>query len=252
MTGAEPLPQIIDEARRVLGAAREHDVPLRLIGGLAVKLRAGDALHPAFAREYKDIDVVTLQRSGRAVEQLLASLGYVGDREFNALNGKTRLLFFDHPNHRQLDVFVGAFEMCHRIPITDRILREETTIPLAELLLSKLQIVKINEKDMRDTVALLHHHEIGDEDGATINASYIAELCSADWGLWRTCTLNLERVRTEAEAYELDEHERAAVKARIDLLLARIHNHPKSTRWKLREKVGERKRWYLDPEEVNE
>jgi hypothetical protein len=252
MTDSQPLPQIIDEARRMLAAAQERAVPVRLIGGLAVRLRFDAAVNPRLTREYKDIDVVTLKRTGKAAGDLLASLGYVGDREFNTLNGKTRLLYYDNANRRQVDVFVGAFEMCHSIPITDRIVQEDMTVPLAELLLMKLQVVALNEKDLRDIIALLHYHDVGDEDGPTVNGSYIAALCAADWGLWRTSTANLDRAHAGVDDYELDEQERAIVRGRIDDLRARLDAYPKSTKWRLRDRVGDRKRWYLEPEEVNE
>ncbi len=252
MTDSQPLPEIIHEARRTIDAARAQDVPIRLIGGLAVRLRADDRFHPELARPYKDIDIVTTKRGGKATIGLLESLGYIPDREFNALHGATRLLFFDLANQRQLDVFVGAFEMCHSIPMTDRILREDMTVPLAELVLTKLQVVKINEKDLRDIVALLLHHEVSDEDGPTINAAYMAELCGGDWGLWRTCKMNIARAREGVAVYGLDEHERATVLDRADAIWARIDASPKSTKWKLRDKIGDRKRWYLDPEEVSE
>ena len=237
MPDSQPLPQIIDEARRMLAAAHERDVPVRLIGGLAVRLRFDAAVNPSLAREYKDIDVVTLKRSGRATGDLLESLGYVGDREFNTLNGRTRLLYYDTANRRQVDVFVGSFEMCHSIPITDRIVREELTVPLAELLLTKLQVVALNEKDLRDIIALLHYHDVGDEDGPTVNGAYIAELCAGDWGLWRTSTGNLDLARAGVDEYELDEQERAwcatasTISARVSMRIRSRRSGDFATGW---------------------
>jgi hypothetical protein len=251
MSEQTPLPQILDEARRLATAALEQDVPLRLVGGLAVRIRVDEAFHPGLSREYKDIDFVTLKGRNKVVARFLEEMGYEPHAQFNAMNGRERLLFHDIANQRQLDVFVGAFRMCHEIPITDRITLDPVTLPLAELLLTKLQIVNLNEKDRRDIVAILHHHEISDRDGDTVNAARVAQLCADDWGLWRTCKMNLERVREGTGDYDMASDERAAVQERIDRLWERIDAEPKSRSWRLRDRIGDRKRWYDEPEEVD-
>lgn len=225
--------------------------PIRLVGGLAVRIRVDEAFHPGLTREYKDIDFVTLKGRNKAVAGFLEEMGYEPQRQFNAMNGHERLLFHDLGNARQLDVFVGAFRMCHEIPINDRITLDPMTLPLAELLLTKLQIVNLNEKDQRDIVAILHHHEIADHDGDTINGARVAQLCSQDWGLWRTTKMTLERVREGLEHYDMAESERRQVEERLDRLWERIDAEPKSRSWRLRDRIGDRKRWYLEPEEVD-
>ncbi len=162
------------------------------------------------------------------------------------MNGKERLLFFDNPNQRQMDVFVGSFRMCHEIPLEQRLAVDDDTVPLAELLLTKLQIIELNEKDVRDSVALLLEHEVTDDDRG-VNAARFASLCCEDWGLCRTITQNLVSVREHVGRYEVD---REVVATRLDALLERIEATPKSRSWKLRAKIGDRKRWYELPEEV--
>jgi hypothetical protein len=136
--------------------------------------------------------------------------------------------------------------MCHEIPLEGRMELDETSIPLAELLLTKLQVIQLNEKDVRDAIAVLHDRELGDEDGDTVNAGRIAQLCCEDWGLWRTITRNLEACRKQAGAYGED---LADVATRFSELEERIEAEPKSRAWRLRAKIGERKRWYDLPEE---
>ena len=162
------------------------------------------------------------------------------------MNGRERLLFYDNPNERQVDVFVSSFRMCHEIPLEKRLNVDEDTVPLAELLLTKLQIIELNEKDVRDTVALLLEHDVTNDDSG-VNSWHISELCAEDWGLWRTITQNLETVRMRVESYEVDF---GVVSHRVSLLLERIEATPKSRSWRIRAKVGERKRWYDLPEEV--
>jgi hypothetical protein len=239
---------VIAEGKRLLAQASEKGVPLRLLGGVAICLRAPGNLAPAFARDYVDIDFVAEKRSARAATELFRDAGYVPHVAFNALHGGERLLFFDEHNDRQVDVFVGAFSMCHKIQLGERLTVDPISIPLAELLLTKLQVVELNEKDIRDTLALLHDHPVGDTDGDVLNGARVAELCAVDWGLWRTITQNLNVCRAFADSYDVPD--RAILDERLDELLERIDREPKARGWKLRARIGDRKRWYELPEEV--
>jgi hypothetical protein len=241
----EPHPDIVSEGRRVLDAAREAGLTVRLLGGVAVNMRSR-GLPPALSREYKDLDFATAKKSAGDLQKLLRELGYEPHVGFNAMNGKERLLFYDSPNARQVDVFVSSFRMCHEIPLEKRLDVDEDTVPLAELLLTKLQIIELNEKDVRDTVALLLEHDVTDDDSG-VNAFRVAALCADDWGLWRTISHNLETLRERLESYDV-EHE--TVSSRVSRILERIETAPKSRAWRMRAKVGERKRWYQLPEEV--
>ena len=246
-----PLEDIVGEAQRIMAAAEAGEVPVRLIGGLAVRLHVPPGEQPLMTRIYKDIDLATPRGKGKAVAQLLTDLGYEPDRAFNATNGHSRLLFFDPPHQRQLDVFVGSFEMCHEIPLSDRITSTQIGIPLAELLMTKLQVVELNEKDQTDILTILYHHELADDDDH-INQAQVAALCAADWGLWRTTKLNVERVREGLTGTELSADQRAVIADRLDRLWQRIEAEPKRRKWKMRARVGDKIRWYQEPEEVDQ
>src|SRR5438132_11932407 len=168
---ADILRDIVDEARRVLAAAAEDDVLVRLLGGVAVRLRS-KSLPGALEREYKDLDFVTTRKAGGDVQRLLRDLGYEPHTAFNTMNSKERLLFFDDAHGRQVDVFVGSFRMCHEVPLEARLEVDAQTVPLAELLLTKLQIIELNEKDVRDAVVLLDEHEATDDDSG-VNAAQV-------------------------------------------------------------------------------
>ena len=239
---------VVSEGQRLLARAAETDVPLRLLGGVAIRLRAPGELLPAFRRTYADLDFVTAKKGAGRAAELFRNEGYEPHVAFNALHGKERLLFFDIDNDRQVDVFVGAFAMSHKIPLDARLEVDPLPIPLAELLLTKLQIAQLNEKDIRDALALLEGHPVGDADGETVNAGRIAALCGADWGLWRTITGNLDTCCAMAPGYDVPN--RTEVEARLQELLHRIEAEPKTRSWRLRAKIGERKRWYELPEEV--
>jgi hypothetical protein len=140
--------------------------------------------------------------------------------------------------------------MCHEIRFGERLTLEPMTVPLAELLLTKLQIIELNEKDVRDALALLCDHPVGDEDGDAINGAHVARLCANDWGLWRTFTANLDSLNDYLGRYDLSDEDRQRITGCIQELQARIEEEPKSFGWKMRAKIGERKRWYDLPEEV--
>ncbi|HEX3975444.1 MAG TPA: hypothetical protein VHW96_04220 [Solirubrobacteraceae bacterium] len=233
----------IEEGRRLVTRAGADGVTLRLLGGVAIRLQAPDA-GPLLTRDIKDIDVVTPRGNNRALATVFSGLGYLGDEMFNAMHGTHRQLWVDPVNRRQVDVFVGAFEMCHSIPIAERLDREPLTVPRAELLLTKLQIIQLNERDERDIYNLCFHHDLD-----AIGAGYVAELCARDWGLWRTCRQTIERCVADVGGYALTPEQQELIAGRLDGLWERIEAEPKSGKWKRRSRVGDRKRWYEEPEE---
>jgi hypothetical protein len=244
-----PHPDPVLEGGRVVGAAAEQDVPLRLVGGVAVAIRCPSAAEPPLRREYGDIDLVTVGSGRDAVVALMRGLGYAEDREFNTLHGHRRLFFWDEANERQVDVFVDEARLCHTIDFRGRFDASPQTLGLADLVLMKLQVVETNEKDLLDLCAILADHDLStDESG--VNAPYLASLAAADWGLWKT----LEMVSERAEGFALalpgfDAGERVA--ERLRRLRAALEEAPKTRGWKMRARIGERKRWYELPEEVH-
>jgi len=244
-----PLPDPVHEGRRVAEAAAEAGTPLRLLGGVAVALQCPSSLAPPLSRSYADIDFGTIAEARDAVVDLIARLGYREDREFNTLHGHRRLIFWDEENRRHLDVFVEEANLCHRISLHDRITAVPLTLPLADLVVLKLQVVETNEKDYLDICALFADHQLS-EDESGINAAYIADLTASDWGLWRT--LGMVAGRAEQFARELSGFERGEVVAeRLKRLQQELDSVPKTRGWKLRARIGERKRWYELPEEVH-
>jgi hypothetical protein len=245
------LDNVVEEGERLLEIAKDDGATMALLGGVAVRLRAAEVPAP-LDRQYKDLDFAVPKGRGGDAAKLLRAQGYEPEVVFNAMNGKERMIFNDLQHDRQIDVFVGSFRMCHEIPFGNRLRAGDRTIPLAELLLTKLQIVELNEKDVRDTVLLFHGHEVADHDDEAVNGGRIAELCASDWGLWRTITANLSRCAEMVGDYALEEHHRKRVSGRLAAVLQRIEDAPKSRAWKLRAKIGERKRWYDLPEEVDQ
>ena len=238
------------EALRLVELGEAHGAKLRVVGGVAVALHTQGEVHPALRRSYRDIDLVTRRKGDREALKALVAAGYESNERFNSMVGvHNRLVVYDNANGRQLDVFVGEFRMCHVISF-DRLDADSPTVPLAELLVTKLQIVRMNEKDLKDIVAIVLEHPVGESDDETVNARRVAELLAGDWGLWRTSRGSLEFVRDGLGRLALETAERDLVRQRLDALWERVEREPKSMRFKARARVGDRTRWYEEPDEV--
>lgn len=245
------LSDLTAEAGRIIEAASARDILLRLLGGMAIRIHSPSASHRSLVRNYPDLDLAMASKRSTQAETLLAELGYSPNKSFNLLHGDRRLLFFDETHNRQVDIFVGGFQMCHRIPFTpDRFKLEPLTLPPAELLLTKMQIVELNEKDLRDLCALLLDHPLGEGDQEMINAPYVARLCADDWGLWKTISLSIQKVRNFCAGSDLEAEQKERIGERLRKLNQALDEEPKGLKWKARNKVGERVRWYELPEEV--
>jgi hypothetical protein len=243
-----PLANVNDEAQRVATAISGTKVPLRLLGGGAIWLRCPSAQHETLRRAYADLDFVGLEAHSADIRRFFQALGYEPDTWFNKLHGRTRMLFWDQTNGRQADVFLDRMNMCHVLDFRSRLVIDPQTLTLADLLLTKLQIVEINRKDLIDIVALLADHAIGEQDGEEVNGTYIGRLAADDWGLHRTIIQNLERVRQGVA--EFDGLGRFALASQLDSLQACLDRAPKSVSWRMRSVLGDKVRWYETPEEV--
>jgi hypothetical protein len=241
----EPLADPVAEGTRIAEAAAERGVPLRLAGGVAVAVLCPSSRQPPLRRPHGDIDLATRSSARRDVVALLESLGYTPDREFNTLHGHRRLYFFDGVNQRQVD---DEANLCHRINLGSRLDLVPLTLPLADLAVLKLQVVETNEKDYLDLCAIFADHDLSDDESG-INSVYLAALAGGDWGLWRTLGMVSERsARFARELPGFVAGERVA--ARLERLRADLDDAPKSRGWKLRARIGDRRRWYELPEEV--
>jgi hypothetical protein len=250
VTDRQPLAGIENEALHVVDAARAEGFPVRILGGVAIAILAGNPLPERLRRTYADIDLAIRPEDGGRARSLLAALGYEADRGFNSLHGSRRLLFYDTFNSRRLDVFVGVFKMCHELDLRDRLELVPNTLAPADLLLTKLQIVELNQKDLLDLVSLLYLCATGDEPGVdTIDLARLEHVTGADWGWHTTVADNLDRVAT-ATGQVLTEDDATTVRSRVQEIRRAIERAPKSLGWKVRARVGRRMQWYELPEEV--
>ena len=245
----EPLEDPVAEGIRIVDGAADSGAPLRLLGGVAVAALCPSSRQPPLQRGYADIDLATKGSGREGTSELLESLGYAANREFNTLHGHRRLLFWDEVNQRQVDVFVDEANLCHRIDLGKRLELVPRTLSLADLTVLKLQVVETNEKDYLDLCAIFADHDLsGDE--SEVNSTHITALAASDWGLWRTMGMVAER--TAQFARELPDFSASEqVAERLMRLREELDTVPKTRGWKLRSRIGDRKRWYELPEEVH-
>jgi hypothetical protein len=244
-------PEYIAEAEAIIAAASERGLHLRLLGALAVIKQSpgGVWLLEKTNRVLTDLDFMGYDKEIGKVEQMFADLGYevLGGRGVTMDVWVGRRIFHDPTSgRRRVDVFLDKLDFCHPIDLKGRLELDPITIPLTDILLEKLQIVEINEKDLKDLVVLLLEHEVADRDEpGSLDLGYIVDMLSGEWGFYYTVSLNFDRIRRYMETIEdLTPEQRAVVAARLDAIWERVEAAPKSLRWKIRARVGPSRRWY--------
>ena len=245
-----PLSDVRQEGLRLVHAAAERGLPVRLIGGVAIWARCPSAKLPQLERDYGDVDIISLRKVSRDVIRFAESMGYQPDKLFNALHGAQRLNFTDAATGRPLDVLLDRFAMCHTIDLRDRLGIDAVTIPLADLLLTKLQVVHINQKDLLDLTALLADHPLGGREAGSIDLGRLTSLLGKDWGFEHTARLNLAKLRESVAGLGLPAAVSSTTEDRIAGVLTALDKGSKSLGWQMCARVGERVQWYELPEDV--
>ena len=153
MTETSAETGLMTEARRLIDVAGERGIVLRLLGGLAIQLLTPEL--PPRTRDGQDLDFASVRSSRKPLTEMLAEEGYVGDRNFNALYGDKQLYFTHAESGLAIDVMVDRLHMCHTVEFAERATVMPYTLSATDLLLSKLQIVELNAKDLDDCLRLL-------------------------------------------------------------------------------------------------
>lgn len=228
---------IIAEALDIVHSCRAQGCEARLLGGIAIAVHCATSDEISGYRTFPDIDLFTRFRDAKILKQILLNKGYEPNQMFNTLNGKERQIFTG--SDWKMDVFVDSFSMCHKLDLVPRIQEDYPTLPLADLLLMKLQVVEIETKDLSDAALLLSHHEVGQDSREAIDSAYIAKLLSSDWGFYHTVERNLTKLALG----------NPDLVDKLSLIQEAMEEQPKTVGFRLRASVGERKRWYDLPEE---
>ena len=245
------------EAEAIIAAAEERGIQLRLLGAIAVIKHCPEFiwLHEATNRELTDIDFVAYEKHRANIRELLTEMGYVtkggggGGVTMEVWTG--REIYVDPRAQRHsVDIFYDKLDFCHPVEFKGRLDLDSPTIPLTDIVLEKLQIVEINEKDLKDLMIMFLEHPVNASANAgreEIDADYIAKRFAGDWGFYYTANLNFDKILAFLPRYPAftPEH-REAIGGRIAELREAIEQKPKSLAWKARARVGPRKKWYRD------
>jgi len=260
--------EMVREAVRIVEAARERGVILRILGAIAIRLHSSghEDLHTKLGRlgdaskSFTDIDLIGYSSQYGEIRKLMErKLSFKISPQFLLLHGRERL-FYSHPeNLYHVDIFFDKLAFSHDIPFgrkgSGRLELDYPTITVTDLLLEKLQIHEINEKDIKDVIVLLKAHPVGHGDEDQVNLDYLAKLLGDDWGLWKDATDNLRKTLSFAERYRdsglLSMEDYRVIEERIAGILETLENCPKSKRWYDGAKQAEKKKKYWrDVEEL--
>jgi hypothetical protein len=241
--------EYVDRALELVEHAKQQGIELRILGSLAYRLHcpANLGLFDEMERDLTDVDLAARGEQRRPVRDLLAEMGYEIDRDLLVASEGTRYAFSDPSTRMAVDVFFDELYFCHPIPLRDRLDLDYPTITATDLLLEKMQIVEINPKDVKDSLVLLLEHPLRANDREAIDAGYIARLLASDWGFYYTLTRNLEKLRHDVADYgALEGAQCETIDGRVSALEQAIEEEPKTGKWKLRARIGPRKKWYQE------
>lgn len=254
---ANPSDDYATAAVKVVQAAKAEGIPLRVIGACAVRIHSDKSKHMLdnMERTISDLDFISHRKFEPKIAPLFTKLGYKPDSDaakyYAHMYGMVRDRFKDPDTASTLDVFYDKLEMSHTIDLSKRLEVDYPTISLADLVLEKMQILKINMKDIQDTLVLLSEHTVSESDQDSINAKHVAKVLSDDWGFYYTVTTNLAKLKEHISSFPVLADTSDEVNKKIDALLRAVEDHPKSFGWKMRAKVGTRQKWYNDVDEVS-
>jgi hypothetical protein len=237
----------IKRAETLVQKAEGRGIRLRLMGHGAIRIHSPrySYLFESLKREITDLDFVSYSKSKDVLIKFFEEEGIQSDREMRMLMTVLgRYKFRDPETNFLVDVFFDKLVMNHTINFSNRLELDSPTLPLTDLLLGKTQIVKLNEKDVKDIIVLLLEHEVGDGDRDQIDAKYLSHLLGNDWGFYYTVTSNLRSIRDEFMEMYPQINNRDIVTSRIDTMLSTIENQPKSFRWRMRSRIGTSQKWY--------
>ncbi|MFQ6089247.1 MAG: hypothetical protein ACE5K0_10150 [Candidatus Methanofastidiosia archaeon] len=263
--GIVPTKVFFSEAKRIVNEAKKKGLIIRILGGVAIRMhcKEQEELAKRLSRlvgtsyikgeqEFTDLDFAAYRKQREKLPDFFRDLGYLKRKTTLATAASERHIYFHKDGWFHLDIFFDKLLMNHDVPFIDRLELDYPTITPTDLFLEKVQILQFTEKDLKDTWLLLRAHKVSSKEEETINAEYISEILSRDWGFYHTVVTNIKGIRDLAEeSRELREEDRRDIISKLDTISERIEESPKSFSWKMRAKIGTKKQWYR-PVETDE
>ena len=265
--------EFVKEATNIVATAQSQGIYQRILGSLAAYIHSMDkpeviATFKSLGRfgegkpNFTDLDLVAYSKQGRQVGQIFKQLGFRPDEMVNGFFGDRRLIFYSPRGTYHVDIFLNKLEFSHTVefgekPGDGRLELDSPTITLTDLILEKLQIHEINHKDLIDMIIVFLGHPVssnGANDKESVDGAYISKILGDDWGFWYDALANLNRVKLLANELmaqgKLTSEQLSTVGGEVDRLVDMANSAPKTKRWDVRSKVGTKKPWYREVEEV--
>ena len=250
-----PPSAFIEEAEEFVKAARDEGLYLRVMGGLGIFMHSREfqplweKLGRLGKKVFTDIDYVSYGKDRVKLIDFFKNRDYFINQKMLYLYGKNRQIYYGE-KIPMAEIFFDKLEMNHTVNFKNRLDADYPTIPLTELLLQKLQMVRMNEKDIKDSIILLRAHEIGTNDNGTINRVAVGARLLSDWGFHYTATMNLKKIKDSLSKYPvLSDEDVEVVDHRLKDLIDYLENEPKSMKWKARALIGTKMQWYNEVDE---
>ena len=268
--GIVPTEVFLQEAQDIAEKAMREGIILRILGGLGIAIhcqnqrefakklgRTGTGMIKG--QEYSDIDYVSYGSQRNRIKEFFEKIGYVKRRATLSTAASERQIYYHPKGWFYVDVFFDKLLVAnHPIDFKGRLELDYPTITVTDMLLEKIQMWEaFSVKDLKDCLLLLKTHSIGEgNERELIDAAHIAKILAQDWGFWYTATTNLKKLRkfvseidtlgkeAEINPEEIDKKDREEVTQKIDSLLEIIDKEPKTFGWKMRARIGAKKKWY--------
>lgn len=241
-------------ALSIVEEASKRNIHLRLLGATAIYYQCPKSvlLSGLMKRELTDLDFITTSKHASKISDFFSDLGFLPNERVNALYGRHRLIFNDAKSSLHVDIFFDKLAFNHVIDLSKRLTIDPFTISLSDLFLEKMQIVKLSEKDAKDTVVLVHEHDFRNPaERGDIDSQYILKILSDDWGFYYTVTTNVNKVMAYAEESAiLSDDDKNIVNSRLKTFLGLLESSKKSLKWNMRARIGTRSQWYDEAESV--
>lgn len=256
----------------IVKAAQNDGITLRILGAMAIYIHVSH--DPQIFQRYlsldrlgkgnpmfTDLDLAGYSRQWKEITRWFEKkLGFLPNFYVNSLFGDRRNIF-QHPEGLfDVDIFYDKLSFSHDVKFIEglgrgRLVLDLPTITLTDLALEKLQIHRINRKDLVDLFALFASHEVLDKPGQeAIDGGYVANVLSSDWGFEYDAMSNIQKLKSFTEGMastgEVSQNEMEKAISRITNLSSIINRTPKSRQWEKRAKKGTARPWYNDVDEV--
>lgn len=260
--------EIISEAIKIVKEAEKKGIILRILGALAIRIHSEklEELHKKLSRlgdntgrSFTDIDLAGYSSQRAGIRDLMEKeLSFNFSRQFLLLYGKERLVYYHPSNLYHVDIFFDKLSFSHAISFgkkgSGRLELDNPTLTPTDLLLEKLQIHQINEKDIKDIIILIRGHDLGDDDNNKINLQYVSRILGDDWGFWMDATENLKKTMLFAKKYFeeslINREDLGDVLEKCSKIINFLEHCPKTKNWEKRAKKGIKEKYWQDVEEL--